>query len=265
MDNRYALPLAALCVVSMLLMGARQRTDLEQYQDALADELPNVLECDNFSWMEGCEIINRQAKLNPTAPIRVMDQTGLEFNFAPGTPSVVIQHMLNPSKANARKVFNHNQAHMQRAQLAADFGQQVQLEAGGDYALYTKASLKGMAGPKQSPALIDESAYTLFVFYRSDNKASLDYLVEVADLAESYPNLRINVLQADDNDEMVKRVKDTLGLRVKQLTGSEKRKLLPRVTEFPSTWLQANRSSKTTIMTGAISAASIERALLEGV
>lgn len=60
------------------------------------DKLPNILDCQNMQWMKNCTELNRNAKKNPNAPLRITNNKGLEFNFQPGTPSAVIRLQLEP-------------------------------------------------------------------------------------------------------------------------------------------------------------------------
>lgn len=64
-------------------------------QNAEIDKLPNILDCQNMDWMKNCSELNRNAKKNPQAPMRMIGKNGVEFNFQPGTPSAVINLQLN--------------------------------------------------------------------------------------------------------------------------------------------------------------------------
>src|SRR5579864_8834481 len=70
---------------------------------ASADHAVDVLNCKDLDWMRNCNDINTQAKQNPGAPLRVLDKSGVEFDFAPGTPTAMINLTLSPTPANAAK------------------------------------------------------------------------------------------------------------------------------------------------------------------
>lgn len=83
-------------ILARAMAGAMQ--SMADYQSKKEDEelakLPNIMDCQNMQWMKNCTEVNKQAKKNPTAPIRVTNASGLEFNFVPGTPSAMIRLQL---------------------------------------------------------------------------------------------------------------------------------------------------------------------------
>lgn len=56
------------------LLTVKER-EVEKEEQELA-KLPNILDCQNMKWLENCSTINKQAKKNPNAPMRITNAKG---------------------------------------------------------------------------------------------------------------------------------------------------------------------------------------------
>lgn len=225
-----------------------------------------VLPCKRLDWLSDCEQINERAKANPGAPLRVTDPAGLEFNFAPGTPSVIIEHMLKPSAATADRVIDFYDAHMARAELAANLSREAMLRRGGgrfnNIALIeAKEAAADLSGPVDRSLTRDLSDTTLFFFYDSKCPHCLEMFTEVAKVIESYPTLKISFLQMNDDDEFLQKVDADFRGDVIPLTGELRAKYATRVKSTPELWLQNTKTKQTKVMQGFQKAEAIARML----
>lgn len=95
-------------VLANALAGAIQKVnqyDQQREENELA-KLPNIFDCQNMQWMQNCSELNKQAKKNPSAPIRVTNAKGLG-STVPGTPSAMMRLQLeqSPEAAKAALMF----------------------------------------------------------------------------------------------------------------------------------------------------------------
>lgn len=160
------------------------------------NKLPNILECQNMNWLENCTEINKQAKKNPSAPIRIQNKEGLEFNFVPGTPSAIIRLQLEQSPAAAAAAVQYMDATWGEYNKSAELYQKALWVAGP---LENIIGLEGAQKRAKEIKDIDTSALNLSVFVHSKCSACDIQLTTLASLKEKYPKLKVNVFQVDDN------------------------------------------------------------------
>ncbi|MEQ9223824.1 MAG: hypothetical protein RJQ08_11545 [Salinisphaeraceae bacterium] len=250
-----------------------ERSDLER--------LPDVLECNKFSWMENCEVLNRQAKRNPAAPIRARASDGTEYTFAPDTPSTVITHMLNPTSESASAMVARERRMRERDELAArlariaikqqygEFGfgdfdgpggeplsvQEVQAQNAKNEA----SSLKNVRASQS----IDYESVRVFVFYDSDCAYCRRSMPEWIQLKNAHPGLDLRLLQMNEDDRYLQLVRNEYELPAVPLTGAKREDILRRVETTPTVWIEDKSSKRTRVLSGYQSMSNLEREIAQ--
>lgn len=224
-------------------------------------KIPDPLDCNSFSWMESCEEINKQAKLNPQAPMRVQRKDGLEFNFPPGTPTPVIKAMLNDSPAATQQMIDyldalagHHQslANRYKDQLWAQGGLK-NVEMSADRA----AIQKGL--PKDT---INQNNVKITLLYDSRCAACKTTLANLRGLKEKYPDISISAFQFDDDPNAVERTKERYGVAARMLTQDEVDRLRSTgVNVVPTMWIDNPSQKRRLQREGTVSLTVIESEL----
>jgi len=78
------------------------------YSGGVYAVVEDILNCGELKWMENCDEINRKALDNPTIPLRLHDDSGNEYNFAPGTPSALIRFYMQRTPTAAKEFVDEN-------------------------------------------------------------------------------------------------------------------------------------------------------------
>lgn len=224
-------------ILAKAMAGAMQT--VADYQKRKEDEelakLPNIMDCQNMQWMKNCTEVNKQAKKNPTAPIRVTNASGLEFNFVPGTPSAMIRLQLEQTPEAAMAAVRYMDQTWGEYKKSANLYQSAMWEAG------PLDNIIGLEKAKQqfdAPKEINTAALAVSVFVHSMCGACEVQLSTLAKLQERYPALRITVFQFDDNPEGFKAKVTDRGLKGRILNQHEASNALKAgVDKWPTTWI----------------------------
>lgn len=249
----------------------QQRNGSIDYSD-----LPDVLECNQFDWMENCEALNKQAKRNPQAPIRAKASDGTEYTFAPQTPTTVITHMLNPTLASARAMVKQERQMAARDEQAAELARQAIIEMDGSFgfagfengptSIQDVRTQNATAEMKALPDItagadIDTSAVKVFVFYSSMCSACHRNMTEWHQLAVAHPDLSIRLLQIDRNPNFLQRVNEIYDLPAARLAGDKKEAIISRLRATPTVWIQSQKDDTTRVIQGYTPMRTLERAI----
>lgn len=231
----------------------------EREKEQLA-KLPNILDCQNMEWMQNCSEVNDNAKRNPTAPVRIQNSKGLEFNFVPGTPSAVIRLQLEQSPEAASAAVQYMDETWGEYKQAAQLYQNAMWEAGP---MDNIIGLDKAMELKNAPKDIDVAALAISVFTHSQCGACEVQLSTLGKMQERYPNLKITVFQFDDNPDGFNNKVTRNGLRGRILRPAEAASALKSgVDKWPTIWID-NRSSETRDrLSGVRSIVQIEERLL---
>lgn len=224
-------------VLSRAMAGAMQQVDdyRQKREDDELAKLPNIMDCQNMQWMQSCTEINKQAKKNPNAPIRVTNPAGVEFNFVPGTPSSVIRLQLEqtPEAAMAAVLY-----------MDSTWGEYKKSASLYQNAMWDSGQLKNIIGLDKakaqfdSPKAINQKDIALSVFVHSMCGACEVQLSTLAKVQERYPKLKITVFQVDENAAGFKAKITDRGLKGRMLNPIEARNALKAgVDKWPTTWI----------------------------
>ncbi len=239
-------------------INAVNEADRKREQEAL-NKLPNILDCQNMQWMQNCTEINNQAKQNPTAPLRVTNPQGIEFNFAPGTPSAVIKLQLEQTPEAAAAMVTYMDTTWGEYKKSADLYQQ---------AMWRRGPLDNILGLQRAQALEDQvkqfdaSQLSVSVFVHSQCGACEVQLNSYAQLQQRYPRLAIRVFQVDpDQDAFTRKVTDR-GLAGRVLNPQEAAQIQSTgISALPVTWIDNKKQSKRADLKGTHTLAQLEQHL----
>lgn len=224
-------------VLSRAMAGAMQQvSDYQQKrEDDELNKLPNIMDCQNMQWMKNCTEVNKQAKKNPTAPIRVTNAKGIEFNFVPGTPSAVIRLQLEQTPEAAMNAVQYMNSTWGEYNKSAKLYQNAMWEAGP---MDNIIGLDRAKAKFDAPKAVNQKAIALSVFVHSMCGACEVQLTTLAKLQERYPELKITVFQFDENEAGFKAKVTDKGLKGRMLNALEARNALKAgVDKWPTTWI----------------------------
>lgn len=222
-------------------------------------KLPNIVDCQNMKWLENCSEINKQAKKNPNAPIRIKNQTGLEFNFQPGTPSPIMRLQLEQTPEAAEAAVRYMDATWGEYKKAAALSQvamwQVQLQ-----------NIKGLEAAQndlKSVKDFDVKGLSISVFVESTCPVCERYLGQLETLQKKYPQLSIRVFQLDQNKEAFMQKVSRRGLRGKVLEPEMTAKLMQAgIRSWPVSWIDHLPTKKRETIWGNRTLAQLESRLM---
>lgn len=261
----YLRPLWIL-IASFALTGLASATE-DTTKDIEAEyKAPDVFDCNSFSWIENCEALNKQVEEEPNAPLRVIDPTGLEFNFQPGTPSVMMRHLLAPSRESARAVIAFEKAHYDRAELAAEFVKEEIAVMGGEMAqilaLSDAATVRADIYTDRTPDKeLDPAEFGIFFFYDSTCPHCLRMVPVLADLLQRHKGLKISLLQINKDDEFKKKIETVLNIPAHYLPADKREHYLARMKGTPTIWIQTTIDNKTIVLNGFKTLEQLESAI----
>lgn len=212
------------------------------------DKLPNILDCQNMEWMKNCTEMNRAAKKNPSAPMRFVNKTGLEFNFSPGTPSAMIRLQLEQSPEAAKDYLMYMDKTWGEYTKSAELYKMATWQAG------ELPNMKGLDAAKEkasSVKFINTDQVSMSVFVESTCpicERQLDILEKVQ---VKYPKLKIKIFQLDaDRDAFAKNVTKR-GLTGRIVSTVERDKLEKLgITAWPISWIDNSAKSARTSLVG---------------
>lgn len=212
------------------------------------DKLPNILDCQNMEWMKNCTEMNRAAKKNPSAPMRFVNKTGLEFNFSPGTPSAMIRLQLEQSPEAAKDYLMYMDKTWGEYTKSAELYKMATWQAG------ELQNMKGLDAAKEkasSTKFINTDQVSMSVFVESTCpicERQLDILEKVQ---VKYPKLKIKVFQLDADHEAFARNVTKRGLTGRIVSAAERDKLEKLgITAWPISWIDNSAKSARTSLVG---------------
>lgn len=222
-------------------------------------KLPNIIDCQNMKWLENCTEINKQAKKNPNAPIRIKNQTGLEFNFQPGTPSAIMRLQLEQTPAAAEAAVRYMDSTWGEYKKAAALSQvalwQVKLQ-----------NIKGLEAAQNDLKAVkdfDVKGLSISVFVESTCPICERYLGQLETLQKKYPELSIRVFQLDQNKEAFMQKVARRGLRGKVLEPEMTAKLMQAgIRSWPVSWIDHMPTKKRETILGNRTVAQLENRLM---
>ncbi len=240
------------------LLTVKEREVAKEEQELA--KLPNILDCQNMKWLENCSTINKQAKKNPNAPMRVTNAKGLEFNFQPGTPSAMIRLQLEQSpEAAAAAVKYMDQTWGEYKQSASLY--QVAMWENQD--LQNINGLEAAQDAQKALKNLDTKNLSVSIFIESTCPVCDRYLGAVEKLQKRYPTLSIRVFQLDNNQEAFIAKVGSRGLRGRILSPSEVAKVQQQgIRSWPVTWVDHLPTKKRETILGNRTLNQVETRLL---
>lgn len=220
----------------------------QERENELLDQLPNILDCQNMEWMKSCTVLNRNAKKNPTAPIRLTNAAGLEFNFQPGTPSAVIRLQLEQSEAAAEAYLAYMDQTWGEYHKSAELFKMAKWKAGE---LQNMKGLDAAVSKNNAIKNIDTKSVSLSVFVESTCPVCDKQLETLSTLQKRYPNLGIRVFQLDGDKEAFIRHVNNRGLTGRIVSPEERKKLEQLgVVNWPRIWVDNTRVARRQTLIG---------------
>lgn len=220
----------------------------QERENAEIDKLPNILDCQNMEWMKNCTEMNRSAKKNPSAPMRFVNKSGLEFNFSPGTPSAMIRLQLEQSPEAAKDYLMYMDKSWGEYTKSAELYKMATWQAG------ELPNMKGLDAAKEKASAvkyINTDQVTMSVFVESTCpicERQLDILEKVQ---IKYPKLKIKIFQLDADREAFARNVSKRGLAGRIVSLDERAKLEKLgITAWPISWIDNSAKSARTTLVG---------------
>lgn len=207
----------------------------EDRENAELDKLPNILDCQNMQWMQNCTELNRNAKKNPQAPMRMLNKDGIEFNFQPGTPSAVIRLQLEQTPEAAAEMVKYMDRTWGEYHKSAELYKMAMWQSG------ELQNIKGLDAASEKAAAvkyIDTANVSMTVYVESSCPVCEKQLQILAAVQQKYPKLKILVFQLDGNREAFTRNVTKRGLSGRVVSRDE-RVMLQKIgiTSWPISWV----------------------------
>jgi len=220
------------------------------------DSIPDILKCDRMSWFENCDELNRHTKRNPQGHLRAKDINGIEHNFPPGTPSVVINAMVSQDDKSMKEFILHlDQKNAGFKLLTSNFTRTVS-EMGGMKSVRT---LDQMRLDESKPKNIDPSKLRINAFIHSECSACFILMENLVTFKEKYPQININVFLTDNAPEYLKNEVIGKGFKGKILTQVQTEKVKQRgFLGWPVTWVENPSAGVRDVMLGVKTMGIIE-------
>lgn len=247
-------------ISSAVTMAVAETTRLQrEAEERELNNIPDALNCTHMEWMKTCSSINKQAKKNPNAPLRVMTKDGLEMNFAPGTPSAVMAYMLDPNDQTVaaymdfiEKSYLHNEA------LAQRYTASYYKRGGIADIVSAEATMQKLTANRA----IDTGAVMVNIFYESSCPHCKTLMKNMKEVKEKYPELQVRLFQLDSDVNAMKELASMHGMPVRLATPEERQRLEQSgVSIYPMTWFDNHRTKQRLRVPGSMSGLTIENHL----
>lgn len=230
----------------------------KQEDEALA-KLPNILDCQNMQWMKNCTELNKQAKKNPNAPLRVTSEKGLEYNFVPGTPSSVIRLQLEQTPEAAAAYVTYLDSTWGEAKKSASLAQMEIWKRGP---MDNMIGLDRAKAQSEMPKNIATDEIVVSAFVHSECGACSVQLTTLASLQKKYPKLKIKVFQVNQDSEGFNRKVTQVGLTGRMLSSQEANKVYESgVVKWPTIWIDNASKKSRSDLSGTRSMVQLEDGL----
>jgi hypothetical protein len=216
-----------------------------------------VFDCAKLTWMNDCDEVNRRVKADPNAHLSVRDSSGLEFNFPPGTPAVMMRHLILRTPETAKEVVDFFERHMAVAAESAELWKNEMARRGE----FTGVAGRADAKNQKTAVILPANTLKLFVFYDSRHKDTRRQLTELRRFASRQPNIPISIIQINDDKDELALINKNYGIKGIILTGPRREALLQQISISPTTWIQLANSSQTQAHPGFIAADDLESVL----
>ncbi len=236
-------------IMKMINQAVKQAVEDERRkEEEMLDKLPDVIECDKMQWMTSCDVINRQAKKNPGAPVRVTSRDGIEFNFQPGLPSAVIRLQLEQTPEAAAAYIEYMGKTMGAYKNVASLYSTQLAKRGGMENIRTYDQIRIDQG--KIPELPNDKV-TVSVFVDSTCNACDILLRNLQVFNARHPNSTLSVYMVDNSPQAFREKVTTLGFKGRILKPGEVNKVIEKGTNgWPAIWLDNKSAGSRDILVG---------------
>jgi thiol-disulfide isomerase/thioredoxin len=201
-----------------------------------------------MDWMKNCSELNRNAKKNPQAPMRMIGRNGVEFNFQPGTPSAVIKLQLEQTPEAAAELVSYMDNTWGEYHKSAEL-YKMAMWKNGDL-----KNIKGLDAATEKSAAkkyIDTDNVSMSVFVESTCPVCEKQLQILSSVQQKYPKLRIKIFQLDGDREAFSRHVTQRGLTGRVLTREESINIQKLgVTSWPISWIDNTKVNRRKSLVG---------------
>lgn len=225
-------------------------------EEELLDQLPDVVECDKLQWMTSCDLINRQAKKNPSAHLRIRNKDGVEFNFQPGTPSAVIRLQLEETPEAADAYIEYMGRTMGAYKNVAEvYGKQLAVHGGiENVRTYDQMQMDKTRVPK-----LPNDKVKISVFIESTCNACEIMLRNLKAFQLRHPNTAFSVYMVDNSPRAFRDKVINNGFSGRILKPDEVRKVIQKGTPgWPAIWLDNKAFGARDILIGVKTVSMLE-------
>jgi hypothetical protein len=232
----------------------------QQLEDRRFDSLPDVIECEKLEWMKSCDVINREAKKNPNAPLRIISKDGIEFNFVPGMSSQAIRLQLERTPEAAEEYIRSMGKTMGAyKEVASVYTEQLSVMGGMD----NVRTIDQMRIDDLDVPVIDYSAVAMSIFIESNCSACDILMNNVKTFSKRHPKAKFNVYMVNNDPKAFKEKVLSKGFAGRILKPSETLKVIEKgSTGWPVIWLDNGSQRSRDILLGVSTSKMIENRLL---
>jgi hypothetical protein len=232
----------------------------QRKEDLKLDSIPDVIECDKLEWMKSCDIINRQAKKNPNAPLRIISKDGIEFNFVPGMSSQAIRFQLERTPEAAEEYINSmGKAMGAYKEVASIYTDQLSVMGGMD----NIRTIDQMRLDDQAVPDIDHRLVSMSVFIESNCSACDILMSNIDTFKERHPKAIINIFMVNNDPNALNEKVLRKGYKGRILKSSEVQSVLDRGSNgWPVIWLDNESQKSRDILLGVSTSRMLETRLL---
>lgn len=228
-------------------------------EDARLDRMPDVFQCAQMTWLKPieCKELNRQAKLNPGAPVRAHTAEGVEIVFPPGVSSAEMMHVLSGTEESAIAYLQDMERLNRHQEKAAQNYRKALARWEG-----TRGVFNGFEEHmRERNPDIKEDQIIINVFYESTCPACEKYFSNVVDMKKKYPRMRIFLFQIDKDTRRLARVQKQTGLPARIMTPEELAQMKSQgLTRWPYTLVDNPQIKKRIAKYGVTSVSHLEAA-----
>jgi hypothetical protein len=235
---------------------SRALSENQRLEDQKIDSMPDVISCDKLEWMKSCDVINRQAKKNPSAPLRVMSKDGIEFNFVPGTSSETIRLQLERTPEAAEAYINSMGKTMGAYKsVAAVYKEQLSVMGGMD----NVRTIDQMRLDDQIIPKVDYSLVSMSIFIESNCTACDALLANMDTFMNRHPKARVSVFMVNNDRAALKEKVLDKGYTGRTLKPSEVQKVLDKGSKgWHVMWIENSTQGSRDILLGVSTSKTIE-------
>jgi thiol-disulfide isomerase/thioredoxin len=206
-----------------------------------------LFDCGQVTWMQNCDAANKAYNKNPDTHLRVHDLDGLEFNFAPGTPTVMMRLMMERTPEAAKDAADYLEKHLLVATASSTLWAREIANRGG--------ALKGTKTLEQTEAeqampVINYDNIKVYYFYDSNCPFCKKMMPHASTLRLNHAKLKFSAIQLNDDKSALDQINLQYYLDAAILPASKREEYRKKVPTTPSVWVENSKTQKMYKITG---------------